>query len=125
MLAKHIAHLFIRDPISLFAEKLVQDVENDTDHFEVLILTHNMMHIVVSLVSHGITCNVYRISVVSFYVCFLQNIQSTNWQSMRFKLPPPHSTIGYRVEFRPLEVHVYARVHLHIHVHTLYIYMYV
>lgn len=35
LLAKHVAHLFIRDPISLFAEKLDQDVENDTDHFEV------------------------------------------------------------------------------------------
>ena len=33
-----------------------------------------------------------------------QNIQSTNWQSMRFKPPPPNSTIGWRVEFRPLEV---------------------
>lgn len=36
ILAKHIAHLFIRDPISLFAEKLEQDVENDSDHFEVV-----------------------------------------------------------------------------------------
>lgn len=33
-----------------------------------------------------------------------QNIQSTNWQSMRFKPPPPNSSIGWRVEFRPLEV---------------------
>ena len=33
-----------------------------------------------------------------------QNIQSTNWQSMRFKPPPPNSPIGWRVEFRPLEV---------------------
>ena len=35
LLAQHIAHLFIRDPISLFAEKLDQSVENETDHFEV------------------------------------------------------------------------------------------
>ena len=35
LMAKHIAHLFIRDPISLFAEKLEQDVENESDHFEV------------------------------------------------------------------------------------------
>jgi hypothetical protein len=34
-LSKHIAHLFIRDPISLFSEKLHQDDEQDTDHFEV------------------------------------------------------------------------------------------
>ncbi|XP_060604776.1 glutamate--cysteine ligase catalytic subunit-like [Ruditapes philippinarum] len=66
LLARHIAHLFIRDPISLFSEKINQNDEEDTDHFE--------------------------------------NIQSTNWQTMRFKPPPPHSNIGWRVEFRPMEV---------------------
>lgn len=34
-LSKHIAHLFIRDPVSLFSEKINQDDEKDTDHFEV------------------------------------------------------------------------------------------
>ncbi|XP_077989695.1 glutamate--cysteine ligase catalytic subunit-like [Glandiceps talaboti] len=66
LLARHIAHLFIRDPVSLFSEKINLDDENDTDHFE--------------------------------------NIQSTNWQTMRFKPPPANSTIGWRVEFRPAEV---------------------
>ncbi|XP_034939693.1 glutamate--cysteine ligase catalytic subunit [Chelonus insularis] len=33
-----------------------------------------------------------------------ENIQSTNWQSMRFKPPPPNSSIGWRVEFRPCDV---------------------
>ena len=33
-----------------------------------------------------------------------QNIQSTNWQTLRFKPPPPGSSIGWRVEFRPMEV---------------------
>lgn len=65
-LAKHIAHLFIRDPISVFSEKIDLDDNEDTDHFE--------------------------------------NIQSTNWQTMRFKPPPPKSDIGWRVEFRPMEV---------------------
>ena len=36
----------------------------------------------------------------------LQNIQSTNWQTMRFKPPPPNSSIGWRVEFRPCEVQI-------------------
>ena len=36
LLAQHIAHLFIRDPISLFSEKINQDDANDTDHFEVM-----------------------------------------------------------------------------------------
>ena len=36
LLAKHVGHLFIRDPISVFAEKLEEkDVENASDHFEV------------------------------------------------------------------------------------------
>lgn len=65
LLAQHVAHLFIRDSVSLFSEKVHQNDEEDTDHFE--------------------------------------NIQSTNWQTMRFKPPPPHSTIGWRVEFRPCE----------------------
>ena len=34
-MAQHIAHLFIRDPVTLFAEKLEQDLEKDMDHFEV------------------------------------------------------------------------------------------
>lgn len=66
LIAKHVAHLFIRDPVSLFSEKINQNDETDTDHFE--------------------------------------NIQSTNWQTMRFKPPPPNSNIGWRVEFRPMEV---------------------
>jgi glutamate--cysteine ligase catalytic subunit len=68
LLAQHIAHLFIRDSVSLFSEKVHQNDEEDTDHFE--------------------------------------NIQSTNWQTMRFKPPPPNSTIGWRVEFRPCEVQI-------------------
>lgn len=65
LLAQHVAHLFIRDTVSLFSEKVHQNDEEDTDHFE--------------------------------------NIQSTNWQTMRFKPPPPNSKIGWRVEFRPCE----------------------
>lgn len=33
-----------------------------------------------------------------------ENIQSTNWQTLRFKPPPPHTAIGWRVEFRSMEV---------------------
>ena len=35
LIAKHVAHLFIRDPVSLFSEKIHQNDETDTDHFEV------------------------------------------------------------------------------------------
>eukprot|EP00164_Ancoracysta_twista_P004916 GFYU01006684.1.p1 GENE.GFYU01006684.1~~GFYU01006684.1.p1 ORF type:complete len:614 (-),score=150.52 GFYU01006684.1:238-2079(-) len=64
-LARHIAHLFIRDPLVIYQERLELDDANDADHFE--------------------------------------NIQSTNWQTVRWKPPPPNTPIGWRVEFRPLE----------------------
>lgn len=67
-LANHMAHLFIRDPLVLFKEKIEADDTIETDHFE--------------------------------------NIQSTNWQTMRFKPPPANSTIGWRVEFRPTELQI-------------------
>ena len=65
-LANHIAHLFIRDPLVIFSERVDQDDEDSMDHFE--------------------------------------NIQSTNWQTIRFKPPPPNSSIAWRVEFRSMEV---------------------
>eukprot|EP01022_Parablepharisma_sp_SALTPOND_P000259 TRINITY_DN1010_c0_g1_i3.p1 TRINITY_DN1010_c0_g1~~TRINITY_DN1010_c0_g1_i3.p1 ORF type:complete len:447 (-),score=37.23 TRINITY_DN1010_c0_g1_i3:47-1387(-) len=34
-----------------------------------------------------------------------ENLQSTNWNTIRFKPPPAHdSTIGWRVEFRPMDI---------------------
>ena len=35
-----------------------------------------------------------------------ENLQSTNWQHMRFKPPPPDADIGWRVEFRSMEIQV-------------------
>lgn len=66
LLATHFAHLFIRDPIVVFAEDLKELDLNKTDHFE--------------------------------------NLQSTNWQHMRFKPPPHDKDTGWRVEFRPMEI---------------------
>ncbi|CAG8762948.1 35205_t:CDS:10, partial [Racocetra persica] len=68
LLARHISHLFIRDPLVIFKERLEHDDDDYYDHFE--------------------------------------NIQSTNWQTMRFKPPPPNSNIGWRVEFRSMEVQI-------------------
>jgi len=65
-LAKHVAHLFIRDPLVIFSERIHVDDKETTDHFE--------------------------------------NIQSTNWQTMRWKPPPLNVAMGWRVEFRPMEV---------------------
>ncbi|KAI7862999.1 glutamate-cysteine ligase-domain-containing protein [Spinellus fusiger] len=66
LLAKHVSHLFIREPLVIYEELLDQDDTSSSDHFE--------------------------------------NLQSTNWQTVRFKPPPPNSNIGWRVEFRSMEV---------------------
>ena len=72
LLAKHISHLFVRDPLVIYDESIVQDDSKSSDHFE--------------------------------------NLQSTNWQTVRFKPPPPPPstptgvTTGWRVEFRTMEV---------------------
>ena len=67
-MATHFAHLFIRDPIVVFAEDLKELDLTKADHFE--------------------------------------NLQSTNWQHMRFKPPPAGSDMGWRVEFRPMEIQI-------------------
>ena len=73
-LARHFAHLFIRDPVSVFEESLHQNNETSTNHFE--------------------------------------NIQSTNWQTLRFKVPDQSAVPenkkapGWRVEFRPCDVQI-------------------
>jgi glutamate--cysteine ligase catalytic subunit len=74
-LARHVAHLFARDPLVIFGDRLELDDQKDVDHWE--------------------------------------NLQSTNWQTLRWKPPPPHkgqlsntseSHIGWRVEFRSMEL---------------------
>jgi glutamate--cysteine ligase catalytic subunit len=73
LLARHFAHLFIRDPIVIFSERVEQNNSLDNDHFE--------------------------------------NLQSTNWQTLRFKPPALYpegtdlsSKPGWRVEFRPMDI---------------------
>lgn len=86
LLSKHISHLFIRDPIVIFSELVEQDDTTSTDHFEV-----RLHPVDVIWIAHIVNT-------------VLQNIQSTNWQTLRFKPPPPNSSIGWRVEFRSMEV---------------------
>lgn len=65
-LARHIAHLFIRDPLVMYDQMIDIDDTTHTEHFE--------------------------------------NIQSTNWQTVRFKIPSMDDSIGWRVEFRVMDV---------------------
>lgn len=52
----------------------------------------------------SILVSAYLIVYLNLTCDVSQNLQSTNWQTMRFKPPPPNSDIGWRVEFRPMEV---------------------
>jgi len=65
-LARHVAHLFVRDPLVMYSDQLKLDDQLFSAHFE--------------------------------------NIQSTNWNSVRFKPPPVGDEIGWRVEFRTCEL---------------------
>mmetsp|Transcript_34730 Transcript_34730/g.45919 ORF Transcript_34730/g.45919 Transcript_34730/m.45919 type:complete len:715 (+) Transcript_34730:174-2318(+) len=70
-LAKHVAHLFVRDPLVIFEDNILLDDTKATDHWD--------------------------------------NIQSTNWQTVRWKPPPVKQSpedpeIGWRVELRSMEV---------------------
>jgi len=70
LLARHVAHLFVRDPLTIFRERLDLDNAQVGDHWE--------------------------------------NIQSTNWGTVRFKPPParasnPGGELGWRVELRTPE----------------------
>eukprot|EP01127_Copromyxa_protea_P000678 TRINITY_DN10581_c0_g1_i1.p1 TRINITY_DN10581_c0_g1~~TRINITY_DN10581_c0_g1_i1.p1 ORF type:complete len:614 (-),score=139.19 TRINITY_DN10581_c0_g1_i1:23-1864(-) len=67
-LSRHLAHLFIRDPLVIYNDHIELDDATSSDHFE--------------------------------------NIQSTNWQSLRFKPPPAPAgkNIGWRVEFRTMDL---------------------
>lgn len=77
IMAQHVAHLFVRDPLVIFKDRVHLDNRFDSDHWE--------------------------------------NIQSTNWQSVRWKPPPvlkgqkdrDHGQhIGWRVEFRTMEAQI-------------------
>ncbi|CCI41029.1 unnamed protein product [Albugo candida] len=74
LLSLHISHLFNRDPLVIYKQRLHLDNATETDHFE--------------------------------------NIQSTNWQTVRWKPPPPYTSqhqsakihVGWRTEFRSMEI---------------------
>jgi len=85
-MANHIAHLFIRDPLVIFSETLDQDDSVSSDHFEVSVF--------LALAFKWLNTNPRS----------RKNIQSTNWQTMRFKPPPSGTSIGWRIEFRSMEV---------------------
>ena len=56
-LARHYAHLFIRDPLTLFHEHIYEDDEQHTDHFEV----HLSIHCFLTL---------FNQNIINSFLCF-------------------------------------------------------
>jgi len=90
-LADHVAHLFTRDPLVIFKERVEVDDTKTTEHFEVN----------VRLQFERVACTVFFLSRLRCLA--LQNFQSTNWQSVRWKPPPANTDMGWRVELRTME----------------------
>lgn len=96
-LAYHMASLFTRDPIPAYEKELdqkenfqicdkVKAASTDDERQE---LWHDW----------------FTKPLQSDDISHFENVQSTNWNSMRFKPPPSvESEIGWRVEFRPLDI---------------------
>ncbi len=75
-LARYVAHLWTRDPLVIYG-KLVAPATNPTRITDESIDQDDEQQ-----TDH------------------LENLQSTNWQTVRFKPPPHGAAIGWRVEFR-------------------------
>lgn len=110
-LAKHVAHLFIRDPLVVNNYNARGKSTRFTD---ILFLPVRVMNVPCVVCSSAIpfilmphTRQIYEEKVDlddKQSSDHFENIQSTNWQTVRFKPPPPNSPIGWRVEFRTMEV---------------------
>ncbi|XP_065365246.1 glutamate--cysteine ligase-like [Calliphora vicina] len=66
VMAQHVAHIFMRDPLLMFSSNVDQNDEKDTGHFD--------------------------------------NINTSTWQTLRFKPAIPNTELGWRVEFRPCDI---------------------
>jgi glutamate--cysteine ligase catalytic subunit len=90
LLARHLAHLFIRDPL------VVYNVHATSPFLASISIANN---------TRPPTLSQDKIELDDTKQAdHFENIQSTNWQTVRFKPPPPNSDIGWRTEFRPMEV---------------------
>lgn len=68
VMAKHVAHIFMRDSLLMVTGKVNQNDEEETGHFD--------------------------------------NINTTTWQTLRFKPALPNTELCWRVEFRPCDIQI-------------------
>ena len=103
-MAKHIAYLFIRDPLILFNTNLEQDPETDTDHYEVIACDFPSLSLSLSL-SLPLQCSLCTLHTFTLTDGYsTQNMLTCNWQSLRFKIPKHEIDAGWRVEVRTMDV---------------------
>jgi len=98
-LAYHVSSLFVRDPIPAYEGeldfKVFMQCEKQDCNSEELSTEEEK----------NAAADWWTKAPQTDDVCHFENIQSTNWNTMRFKSPPAHDTdIGWRVEFRPLDI---------------------
>ena len=132
-LATHFAHLFIRDPIITFVEDWVRlRGEDPTMIKEQALNGSNGNGGIGDASASSLSTSPTRIYATAFAnpkhgqsngtdstgdeppgklmnpdsTEYFEKIQSSNWQHVRFKPPPPSSTTGWRVEFRGMEAQV-------------------
>lgn len=99
LMARHIASLFIRDPILVYKS----EEEDHEDFIENKTCSHSHMDITSTGLQESIPDNIHPI----FYTDDFENIQSSNWRSMRFKLPAQNGHVsekGWKIEVRPMEI---------------------
>jgi glutamate--cysteine ligase catalytic subunit len=97
-LARHIGHLFVRDPLVIYREKLYLDNQNDNGKCVLVSLDFG------TVVFAPFSSPKMNLLLAHPHPDHFENIQSTNWQTVRFKPPPIFKDgdghIGWRTEFR-------------------------
>ncbi|KAM0677821.1 hypothetical protein BDAP_001672 [Binucleata daphniae] len=122
-MAKHVASLFIRDPILVYKndEKVTlekkdgeisqqamgnipqTDKEAESGHLNTATTSPQIVNEMTSIVNEPTQSPPSDV----FFTDDFENIQSSNWRSMRFKLPSQNGNLkesGWKVEVRPMEI---------------------
>lgn len=93
--------LYLSNPLTSFRDATVNDADACILGLDDKIASH-IAHLFIRdpLVQFGETIEQDDSASMDHF----ENIQSTNWQTIRFKPPPVNSPIGWRVEFRSMEI---------------------
>lgn len=91
-LAKHFGYLFVRDPLVLYSEKASEYNDESNEIIEVV---------------DPSSIKTISTNEIVFEESMFECIQSTNWNTVRLKLPSTSLGLtSWRIEFRPMEAQV-------------------